>query len=173
MVKKILVKTSAIFIRISLYSKKFFLRRVFCRQHTEIFVIVEGMIPVRLQKILLTLFWVVAGVVLYMKGAKSIASLNEHGTEGRFLQYGILLFAYILGELKARFILKKSVEREPLPKDFLVLAAMMSLGMLSSQLPLPLPLRALMQLTVGFALIRGTLIRCRYWMSTTHSVIEK
>ncbi len=123
------------------------------------------MISTKIQKLVLLILWLVAGFTLFSKGAKAVGPVDQNLL--------ILLTGYVLGEVKARFILMKSAIREPQPKDFLMVALMMVLGIGFSHLSLPQEVRTLLQLTVGFALIRGSSFRIRRWIEERKSVTLK
>ncbi|MFZ4772840.1 MAG: hypothetical protein ACOYK9_02480 [Chlamydiia bacterium] len=127
------------------------------------------MITIRLQKIFLMVMWPIAGVLLYAKGAVAISKMGDFP----LMQLGLLVLGYLLGEVKARLILQKSANRDPLPKDFILIAFMMLFGITIANLSLPIELRSLLQIGVGFALIRGAVFRWRHWVECDQSVVEK
>ena len=115
------------------------------------------MISLRIQKIILLILWLAAGLILFTKGAKNLGSISEN----RVLHISLVVVGYLLGELKSRMILFRSAARDPLPKDFLFVAVMMGVGLVFSHLSMPVEARGLLQIAIGFALLRGATFRVR------------
>ncbi len=133
-------------------------------------------------------FWLIVGVFLLYKGiclislgtirqeslcfsfAKVFGSPEEAGTE-------IIAAGLFIGFVKGRFILSKTVERvtkrilsipEPIrlstvyaPSYWILIGAMITLGMLIRFFPIPVDLRGLVDLAVGSALIHGAMLYFR------------
>jgi hypothetical protein len=115
------------------------------------------MISIRIQKIILLILWLAGGLILFTKGASNLGTISENRT----LHISLLILGYVLGELKSRTILIRSAIRDPLPKDFLLVALMMGMGVMFAQLSMPTEARGLLQVAIGFALMRGAAFRLR------------
>lgn len=115
------------------------------------------MISIRIQKIILLILWLAGGLILLTKGASNLGTIAENRT----LHISLLIVGYLLGEVKARTVLFRSAARDPLPKDFLMIAIMMGMGVLFAQLSMPVEARGLLQVAIGFGLMRGATFRLR------------
>lgn len=160
--KKILVKAKDTFIVQRIYSIDLLLVKSFCRKITRIHAKMRIMISAKIQKLILFVLWTFAGFTLFSKGAKSLGPIDQN--------FIILFSGYVLGEVKARFVLWKSASRDPQPKDFLLVAVMMILGIGFSNLTMPPEIRSLLQIAVGFALIRGSTFRMRRWIEERKAI---
>ena len=127
------------------------------------------MISIRIQKIILLILWLAGGLILFTKGASNLGTIHENRT----LHISLLILGYVLGELKSRTILIRSAARDPLPKDFLLVALMMGMGVLFAQLSMPTEARGLLQVAIGFALMRGAAFRLRRFVAERNAVETK
>ena len=117
------------------------------------------------------IIWVVVGTSLALKGIQySVISANN--SDAKLLS--IFILGAVLGYLKGRFVLTKSVARymrhivqfeEPLkftqlfPKSYLVLVGvMMCLGMSMRHIPIPLDIKGCIDIAVGVALYYGSIV---------------
>jgi len=130
------------------------------------------------------LVWFVIGIMLLWKGlsflSDSLADPRVVSSEfGRTVQGANSLVAagLVLGFLKGRFVLSKTVRRtvrrliglpEPIslknvyaPSYYLIIAGMMSLGFLFKFLPIPVDLRGCLDIAIGSALVHGALLYFR------------
>jgi hypothetical protein len=127
------------------------------------------MISIRIQKIILMILWFSGGLILFTKGAGNLGAISEN----RALHIFLLIVGYLLGELKARNILMRSALRDPLPKDFLLIALMMGMGVILAQLSMPAEARGLLQVAIGYALIRGAVFRSRRFVEGSRALETK
>lgn len=122
--------------------------------------------------------WMVIGVMLLSKGLRLIvgeAALSQDKQQTALLLISIGL---LIGFIKGRFILSKTVKRVverilslplPLPlakiydrKYLILLASMMTLGMTLKFLPISANVLGTIDVVIGSALINGALIYLRY-----------
>ena len=118
--------------------------------------------------------WALIGYRLLSKGVWLFSELEKTlVAPGSYPLKWFIGLSLVIGLVKGRFILRKSADRiirhivsfeEPLslksflPKSFyLVMIGMMFLGLSMNLLPFPILLRACIDLTVGFALLIGSL----------------
>ncbi len=122
----------------------------------------------------MSILWLAMGGWLFYKGVFWIAHGLNPSWKGWLL---CVVSGLVLGGLKGKFVLSKTVDRtvrrlasRPLPlrlKDyappsyFILIAAMMVLGMTLNRLPIPMTARGIVDLAIGFALIYGALLYMR------------
>lgn len=121
--------------------------------------------------------WFAIGFLLFYKGMGFIRGAELSQSVTLMLTTGALL----VGFFKARFVLSKSVRRVvsriaslPLPirltnayapSYWILIAAMMGIGMSFKYLPISLALRGFIDIAIGFALIQGGLM---YFKAATY-----
>lgn len=130
------------------------------------------------------LIWLLVGIFLMSLGCKFLAaslhtpsidkfSFLQHSLSAQTTLLWVLVCALAVGHLKGRFVFKRTVQRqiariESLPKPirllhlygagyYILILAMMGLGILMRFLPIALDVRGAVDLTVGSALIQGSL----------------
>lgn len=131
------------------------------------------------------LFWFLMGSWLLYKGLRFIAfgSLSKNAIASYFGDpakgaAALIAIGLVLGTLKGRLILKKTVYRLgrrimalPLPLSFktiypssywILIGSMMALGMLLNVLPISLDLRGCVDVAIGSALINGAMLYFRF-----------
>lgn len=117
--------------------------------------------------------WFVAGVLLLYKGIHFIASAQIAEQTATWL----MMAALVVGFLKGRFVLSKTVKRVvtriqslPLPIRFwnayapsywILIGSMVLLGMSFKWLPLPLQYRGMVDVAIGSALVNGAMLYFR------------
>lgn len=150
------------------------------------------MIGHRFAIILSGLIWMIVGIFLLHKGLNYLVAAGQDIFNGSHKGFSLILLltplvgnlekgaitllciGLILGFLKGRIILKKSVNRivhrictlpSPLPITklypkgyYFLLLSMMLLGIAFKYLPLPLDVKGLIDFAVGVALINGTIL---------------
>ena len=134
------------------------------------------------------LLWLLVGGLLFFKGLKFVEQITHKGLQEGFFKsfffsYGmtqekealaILSAALLIGFVKGRFMLSKSVKRmknhllscaaqisfkEAYPKGYyFLLGGMFLLGLLMKFMPLPIEWRAFIDVAVGSALIQGAIL---------------
>jgi len=115
--------------------------------------------------------WFVIGLFLMYKGLFFISSASGH------VNNWIIFFALMIGFLKGRFVLVKTVQKVVLrirslpspirfsqvyPKSYWILiGSMMMLGMALRYLPIPISVRGFVDLAIGSALMNGSMLYFR------------
>jgi flagellar biosynthesis protein FliP len=113
-------------------------------------------------KIFMWAMWLTSGVFLFYKGVQTLTLLHKNS----YIPVLILFAAYIVGELKARYVLSKSIQRNPNLMDVVIIGVMAASGIVLGKIDYNLYLKLFIQLAVGFALLRGSSFRLRNLLSS-------
>lgn len=128
--------------------------------------------------------WFVAGVFLLYKGIHFIASAQLAEETATWL----MMAALVVGFLKGRFVLSKTVKRVvdriqslPLPirlwnayapSYWILIGSMVLLGMSFRFLPIPLQYRGMVDVAIGSALVNGAMLYFRAIYGTASPVLS-